>query len=670
MMDGQLNEQKTNGSMPSPDPADTAGETEGQPVGGPESAIAGPEASKEGIDAGDPAAVAAPPSATAGNLAERELPAAADAAMEATTSVPVEAEVEARAGGAENASGGEPEASAPAEPVATASSGTPERTEVPTAGEEKPGTPAQKPEAPEESDESAPSPMAEPGFAELLDKSLERVRPVRAGDRLRAVVQRIEDQWAFLDYGGPSEALIETRELRDADGNLKIGVGERLDVTVSTAGDQVIVNRMVRAKTRDRSVVKQAFATVATVEGKVTGTNKGGFDVLVSGFRAFCPISQIDRIYCTDPQSFVGKTLPFRIIEYKEGGRRIVVSRRVLLEDERKKVAEETRRHLAVGAEIEGTVVRLQPFGAFVDIGGIDGLVHVSELRHARVSDPAEAVAVGQRVKVRVIGIEKLGDEKNERISLSAKALESDPWGGVGDQLKVGDIVQGRVLRLMNYGAFVEVLPGIEGLLHLSELDKRVRHPREAMSEGDAVEVRILEFDAERKRLSLSRRLDPSAEPVEAQPLSLEAGMAIEGKVSNVKPYGVFVRIHEPRSGADGLLPVDETGLDRGVDLAQAFPVGSTVEAEVLRIDDRGRIRLTKRSAEERAQKGERERGRPRGEGARGAGERGAEGGRGGRRDRETPDGADSDNERRESKVASGFGIMANAFKRVLDGRS
>jgi small subunit ribosomal protein S1 len=166
----------------------------------------------------------------------------------------------------------------------------------------------------------------EPEFAQLLEESLEKARPLRAGDRLRGVVQRIDERHAFLDYGGPREAVIDTQELRDPDGNLKVAIGERIDVTVAEVGEQLIVHRIAR-KFRDRSVLKQAFASASTVEGKVTGTNKGGFEVQVSGFRAFCPISQIDRTYCSDPQVFVGQTLPFRIIEYKEGGRRVVVSR-------------------------------------------------------------------------------------------------------------------------------------------------------------------------------------------------------------------------------------------------------------------------------------------------------------------------------------------------------
>jgi predicted RNA-binding protein with RPS1 domain len=231
----------------------------------------------------------------------------------------------------------------------------------------------------------------------------------------------------------------------------------------------------------------------------------------------------------------------------------------------------------------------------------------------------------------------------------------------------------------MNYGAFVEVLPGVEGLLHVTELGgQKVRHPREAVSESETVEVRVLELDPERKRLSLSRRLDPATDLPEPAPRPrLEVGTAVVGKVSNVKPYGVFVRIHEPVSGVDGLLPADETHLEHGADLVAAFPPGTTVEAEVLRIDERGRIRLTQRSAEERTKTREHDGARPRAEGGRG-GERGHDGPRGGRRDRDRDrdrdrerDSAEAagEGERRESKVAAGFGIMANAFKRVLDGR-
>ncbi len=556
----------------------------------------------------------------------------------------------------------------------------PDGSEAPTspetaAVEASPPEPALEPVAPPAADEppaanpasepaaEAPPAMSDPAFAELLSATLARTQPIAVGDRLRAVVQRITDEVAFLDFGGPSEAVLDSRELRDAEGALKVGIGERIDVTVSAVGDQVRVTRILK-KTRDRPVLKEAWKSGATVEGKIIGTNKGGFDVQISGVRAFCPVSQIDRVYCTDRDAYVGQTLPFRIIEFKEGGRRVVVSRRVLMEEERQKVAEATRAQLQVGDVIEGTVVRLQPFGAFVDIGGIDGLVHVSELRYARISHPSEVVQVGNKVQVRVIGIEKLGDPKQERVSLSAKVLEGDPWATVGDRLKIGEQVSGRVLRIMNYGAFIEVLPGIEGLLHVSEMPKRVRNPREAVSEGDTLELKILDFDPTRKRLSLSARSGDEAEGDvgEAGP-DLTVGMVVSGTVSSIKPYGVFIRITEPAPGKDGLLPAEETGLERGADLGQTYGLGATVKAEIIRIDDQGRIRLSVRTPEERTQaRGPRG---PRAEGERSEG----------RRRRDHPRGPSAaefqgergEDERRDAKAGpQGLGIMANAFKRVL----
>jgi small subunit ribosomal protein S1 len=372
-------------------------------------------------------------------------------------------------------------------------------------------------------------------------------------------------------------------------------------------------------------------------------------------------------------------------------------------------------------------VVRLQPFGAFVDIGGLDGLVHVSELKHGRVTDPSQVVQVGQTLRVRVIGIENIGADKGERISLSARALLNDPWRAAGTELQVGSTVTGRVLRLMNYGAFVEVLPGVEGLLHISEIGEgRIRHPSEAVAEGAPVEVRVLEFDPERRRLSLSMR-PPGSAPAAAEPREalssgkLQVGMSIEGSVSSVKQYGVFVRIQSPVSGVDGLLPAEETGQPRGTDLNQVLPVGSAVRAEVLRIDAMGRIRLTQRPASERVASersgversgGDRSGGeRPTGRGReREGGGREREGGREGRdrdfsrggrergfpgrgpraeedidtresrrRQRRGPhpaggpdearDGEAGEDERREAKAtSSGLGIMAKAFRRVLEG--
>jgi small subunit ribosomal protein S1 len=322
--------------------------------------------------------------------------------------------------------------------------------------------------------------------------------------------------------------------------------------------------------------------------------------VQVGRFRAFCPISQIDRLYCQNPEQYVGKQFQFKIIEFKDGGRRFVVSRRALIEAERRQLAEQTRATLQVGDVLDGTVVRLQPFGAFVDIGGLEGLVHVSEFRYERVSNPAQVVQVGAPVRVKVIGIENLGSPDGERISLSVKALAEDPWGDATDVLQPGASLRGTVTRLVNYGAFVQVLPGIEGLVHITEFGVgRIRHPQEVVEEGESVEVKVIEVDSERRRVSLSMRDSPKTLKRPSEP-RLDVGTVVEGVVSSIKPYGVFVRIESPQAGVDGLVPSAEADVAEGQEIGDVYPEGAAVKARVVRVDQRGRIRLSVRALTDR----------------------------------------------------------------------
>jgi small subunit ribosomal protein S1 len=244
------------------------------------------------------------------------------------------------------------------------------------------------------------------------------------------------------------------------------------------------------------------------VEGKITGTNKGGLSVeLGGGKRGFCPFSQIDLRRVEDPERFLGRTERFKVLELGARGRNVVLSRRAILESERADLATRTRENVAVGAAFTGHVTRLVPYGAFVDIGGVEGLVHISQISHARVSDPAEALHEGQDVQVQILEIQNLGRGRDERISLSIKALAQDPWPATAGTLAVGSDVTGKVARLADFGAFVELIPGVEGLVHVSELaSRRLVHPREVISEGDEITVRILEVDLQRRRISLSRK--------------------------------------------------------------------------------------------------------------------------------------------------------------------
>ncbi len=361
--------------------------------------------------------------------------------------------------------------------------------------------------APPPSPPSSSSDESEGGeFARLLATDAARQKaPPKRGEEVTGTLVQIGEVDSFVDCGGRNELPIATAELRQEDGSLKYQVGDTIKARVQKSGDDFRLTIGLKLRGQDFAVLQRAHADHAPVEGTVRRTNKGGFTVDLAGFRAFCPYSQIDLHRVDDPDSFVGRKFTFRIIELAESGRNIVISRRVLLQEERETLAVQTRQNLTLGDVLEGTVTRLAPFGAFVDIGGLEGLVHISQISHERVQDTASVLQVGQRVKVKVLEIQNLGEGRRERISLSMKALTTDPWPETAKNLQVGGEVTGHVTRLTDFGAFVELQPGVEGLIHISELARRrILHPREVVAEGEEVPVRILDVDLDRRRISLS----------------------------------------------------------------------------------------------------------------------------------------------------------------------
>ncbi len=265
--------------------------------------------------------------------------------------------------------------------------------------------------------------------------------------------------------------------------------------------------------------IRQAHEAGLPIEGLVTGLNKGGAEVQVFGMRAFCPLSQLDLRYVENPQQFVGQKLMFKVNRLEEGNRggrgpNIVLSRRQLLEEEQQTRAAETREKLQVGAVLTGRVTSLTTYGAFIDLGGIEGMLHVSEIGHSRTTHPQDVFTVGQEVEVQVIKIEQGKDEKRpERISLSRRALESDPWQDAAARFPEGTEATGRIMRLETFGAFVELAPGLEGLVHISEMGagRRLNHSREAAEQGQDVQVRVLGVDTGRRRISLSMNTGANA---------------------------------------------------------------------------------------------------------------------------------------------------------------
>ncbi len=360
-------------------------------------------------------------------------------------------------------------------------------------------------------------------FARLLEESPPSAAQGRepvAGEQVTGTIVLIDEMDAFVSYGGRVDLPLALKELQDEKGVLKHQVGDQISAWIKIEGGQPRLTLAHKPRRgRDLRLIEEALASKVPVEGTVRERNKGGFVVFVGGHRAFCPISQIENHYVEDPEPYVGQTLKFRVTEIKEGGRSIVLSRRALLNEEAAAKGAETRRTLGVGDTREGRVTRLMTFGAFVDIGGVEGLVHVSEISHEHVASPAAVLKPGQEVRVKVLDIQNLGQGKQERVSLSIKALAGDPWQEVPARLQIGAELTGVVRRLVDYGAFVEVLPGVQGLVHISELSHtRLRHPREVVQEGGEVTVRVLDVDPARKRISLSLRQTAGAEALPAPP--------------------------------------------------------------------------------------------------------------------------------------------------------
>jgi small subunit ribosomal protein S1 len=349
-------------------------------------------------------------------------------------------------------------------------------------------------------------------LAEFEQKDSEETRKAPAvGEKVKGKILSIGETAAFVDLGGKSEGMIDLAQLRDAEGNLTVNVGDTLEATV-TGNDPETGSLVLRRKAaRGQEVaaeLRQAHETGIPVEGVVTAINKGGAEVQVSGMRAFCPLSQLDLRYVEDPQQFIGQRLSFRVMRIEQGKTRpnIVLSRRALLEEEAETKAAETRARLEVGSVLKGKVTSLASYGAFVDLGGLEGMLHVSEIGYSRLAHPNEVLQVGQEVEVQVIKMEKGKDENRPRISLSRRALERDPWKDVGERFPEGTEMTGRVMRTESFGAFVEIAPGIEGLVHISEMGagRRLNHAKEAVQLGQDVKVRVLSVDPAKRRVSLS----------------------------------------------------------------------------------------------------------------------------------------------------------------------
>ncbi|MCB0188503.1 MAG: S1 RNA-binding domain-containing protein, partial [Caldilineaceae bacterium] len=359
-------------------------------------------------------------------------------------------------------------------------------------------------------------------FAAMLEEFVPEAKSarLRVGDLVEGEIVSIGASSVFVSLTGSTEGVLGREQVTDDDGNVTVSVGDRIKARVAEvegASGCIVLKRSVTRGAGAADELQAAFVAGIPVDGVVTAVNKGGFDVTVAGQRAFCPISQIDTHFVETPETFVGQKFTFQITKF-EGGKRpnIVVSRRALLEQQNAEKAEKIRETLVEGAVVSGKVTTIKDYGAFVDIGGLEGMIHISELGHVRVGHPSEVLSVGQEITAKVLKLDAADGSKGERIALSIRGLLASPWENAADSFVVGSKRSGTIVRLQPFGAFVELTPGVEGLVHISELgaNRRINHPKEVVGVGDVVEVTVLAVDPINQRISLSMKSpDQIAEP-------------------------------------------------------------------------------------------------------------------------------------------------------------
>ena len=348
-------------------------------------------------------------------------------------------------------------------------------------------------------------------FAALFaatERTSPRAKRPRVGDTIRGKIISVGKDSVFVDLGGKAEGMLERAQVSDGEGKLLVKVGDEIEarVVADAGGVYTLRTKLTRGPAARAELVCLRELGIP-VEGLVTEVVKGGVSIDVAGVRGFCPASQIDTRFVEDLAVYIGQRLQFRITRYEP--RNLVLSRRALLEEANEKLAGETRKKLAPGAVLRGKVVGFKPFGAFVDLGGVEGMLHVSELGFARVDKPEDVLRLGQELDVAVLKIE------GDRIALSLKALATDPWRDATANLPEGARVKGTITRLQPFGAFVEIAPGVEGLVHVTELGaaRRINHPKEVVAVGQQVEATVLGIDHEKRRLSLSLAAAKAATP-------------------------------------------------------------------------------------------------------------------------------------------------------------
>ena len=421
-------------------------------------------------------------------------------------------------------------------------------------------------------------------FAALFDSYL-NTKSIREQTVVTGTVTNIDGDWAVVDVGYKAEGVISLNEFTDEEGNVTLNVGDKVDVflgSMSEEDGQLSLSKRKADEMKAWEEISKAYEADETVTGIITARVKGGLSVDI-GVKAFLPGSQVDLRPVKNLEKMLNEEMTFKIIKFNKRRGNIVLSRRVLLEEERQKQRKETLKDLQVGVIMEGIVKNITDYGAFIDLGGIDGLLHITDMTYGRINHPSEMVEVGQSVEVKILKF----DPDTQRVSLGYKQIRPDPWDEVDLKYPVGAIVRGKVVSMPDYGIFVELEDGIEGLVHISEMtwNKRVKHPSKLVNIADLVEAKVIGVDVENKRISLSmRELEPN--PWDLVEHRYPIGSIVNGNVRNITDFGLFVGIEE---GIDGLVHISDLSWSQRVKHpSELYQKGDAVEARVLNIDREG----------------------------------------------------------------------------------
>ena len=418
-------------------------------------------------------------------------------------------------------------------------------------------------------------------FAQLLEEFF--AQEARLGSVVKGTVVAIQKGYVIVDTGFKSESAIDASEFMNAQGELEVQVGDQVDVVLKAVEDgfgETVVSRGDAKRNEAWIALEKAFEEQATVTGFVNGKVKGGFTVELNGVRAFLPGSLVDTRPVRDSLNLEGQTLELKVIKLDQKRNNVVVSRRAVIETTNSADREEVLANLVEGSEVKGIVKNLTEYGAFVDLGGVDGLLHITDMAWKRVKHPSEVVTVGQEVTVKVLKF----DKEKTRVSLGLKQLGQDPWVAIAQNHPVNSKLTGKVTNLTDYGCFVEILDGVEGLVHVSEMDwtNKNIHPSKVVSVGDVVEVMVLEVDKERRRISLGLK-QCKANPWEHFASTHNKNDKVSGKIKSITDFGIFIGLE---GGIDGLVHLSDISWNQsGEEAVRNYKKGDEVEAVVLQVD-------------------------------------------------------------------------------------